>query len=64
MTKLQLQVLRKVRERTRDGSWYRAEGNGERVTLASLWRAGSLTRRAWRGVAGAADAAHEYRGKP
>lgn len=41
--------------------WFRARSNGERVTLASLWRAGVLERRAWRGIEGEADAAHEYR---
>lgn len=41
--------------------WHRARSSGERVTLASLWRKGILDRRAWRGVEGAADAAHEYR---
>lgn len=41
--------------------WYRAQGNGERATLASLWRAGVLERRTWRGIEGEADAAHEYR---
>jgi len=42
-------------------SWYRAADSGQRVTLASLWRHGVLERRAWRGVEGEADAAHEYR---
>ena len=41
--------------------WYRAQGSGERVTLASLYRKGRLTRRAWRGREGEPDAAHEYR---
>jgi hypothetical protein len=40
---------------------YRAESSGERVTLASLARAGALTRRVWRGVEGDSNAAHEYR---
>lgn len=40
--------------------WYRASGNGERVTLASLHRKGLLRRRAWRGTEGDVDAAHEY----
>lgn len=43
------------------GQWYRAASSGERVTLASLWRRGWLGRRTWRGVEGAANAAHEYR---
>jgi hypothetical protein len=48
-------------------SWYRAGSSGlghprgEAVTLASLYRAGVLERRAWRGREGEADAAHEYR---
>jgi hypothetical protein len=45
----------------RAGMWHRAIGSGERVTLASLWRRGLIERRAWRGVEGQADAAHEYR---
>ena len=48
-------------------AWYRAgqagigHPRGEAVTLESLWRLGFLERRAWRGVEGQADAAHEYR---
>lgn len=42
-------------------AWYRADGNGERVTLASLYRAGVLDRRARRGEEGSAAAAYEYR---
>lgn len=41
-------------------TWFRARSSGERVTLASLYRARLLERRAWRGVDGAADAAYEY----
>jgi len=41
--------------------WFRARTNGERVTLASLWRMGFLERRVWRDREGEADAAHEYR---
>jgi hypothetical protein len=61
LTKLQRHVFRKVADVHRQGLWYRAEGNGERVTLASLFRAGLLARRAWRGIEGTSDAAHEYR---
>jgi hypothetical protein len=61
LTKLQRYVFGKVAGHHRKGLWYRAEGNGERVTLASLFRAGLLARRAWRGNEGEADAAHEYR---
>jgi len=60
MTKIQRCVLGRVAAATLAGVWYRADGNGERVTLASLWRCGVLKRRAWRGVEGKADAAHEY----
>lgn len=61
MTKLQIEVACKVIARyRRTGGWYRAHGNGERVTLASLYRAGVLQRRAWRGVEGHPDCAHEY----
>jgi len=45
-------------------NWYRAAHSGQRVTLASLWRRDVLERRAWRGVEGEADAAHEYRLSP
>ena len=42
------------------GQTYRAKTQGERVTLASLYRAGFLDRRPWRGRAGSPDAAYEY----
>ncbi len=42
------------------GRWYRATTSGERVTLASLYYNGLLDRRAWRGIAGHANAAYEY----
>lgn len=61
MTKLQRHVFRVVAAHHLRGFWYRAAGSGERVTLASLYRAGVLTRRAWRGKDGEADAAYEYR---
>lgn len=60
-TKLQRYVLGVVFAHHRRGLWYRAAGNGQRVTLASLFRAGMLSRRAWRGKEGEPDAAHEYR---
>jgi hypothetical protein len=50
-----------VRGWVRAGTWHRAHGSGQRPTLASLYRKGLLSRRAWRGVDGEADAAHEYR---
>lgn len=59
-TQLQVLVLLTVIRATRQGNWYRAASSGQRVTLASLYRHGYLTRRAWRGVEGEADAAHEY----
>lgn len=40
--------------------WYRARTSGERVTLASLWRAGALDRRPHRGREGEPNAAYEY----
>ena len=66
MTDRQYKVLRLVYAATMNGAWYRAvtkgySGGGERVTLASLFRAGPLERRAWRGVAGEPDAAYEYK---
>lgn len=61
MTQRQQETFRRVLRSTLGGTWYRASGSGERVTLASLFRAGALSRRAWRGNEGAPDAAHEYR---
>ena len=61
MTKLQRYVFGVVSAHHLRGLWYRAAHSGERVTLASLYRAGVLTRRAWRGNEGEADAAYEYR---
>ena len=60
MTELQQIVAGKVAAATMRGEWYRAESSGERVTLASLLRAGALVRRVWRGRTGGANAAHEY----
>lgn len=42
-------------------AWYRAADQGERVTLASLYRHDVLERQARRGTEGAANAAYEYR---
>lgn len=61
MTKLQRYVFGVVAARHLRDLWYRAASSGERVTLASLYRAGVLKRRAWRGNEGEADAAYEYR---
>jgi hypothetical protein len=61
VTKLQRYVLGKVSAQHLRGLWYRAATSGERVTLASLYRAGALKRQAWRGQEGEADAAYEYR---
>lgn len=61
-TKRQQEVALKVaRHQFRDNGWYRAEHPGQRVTLASLFRAGVLRRRAHRGVEGQPDAAYEYK---
>lgn len=60
MTRRQLEVLCSVTADNMSGRWYRARSNGERVTLASLWRSGALERRARRGKEGEPDAAHEY----
>jgi len=60
VTERQKEVTLAVGRATMRGTWYRAASSGQRVTLASLFRAGMLKRRAWRGVEGAADAAHEY----
>jgi len=63
LTATQRQVFAAAVRATRadPGSWYRARDQGERVTLASLWRQGLLNRRAWRGAEGDANAAYEYR---
>lgn len=59
MTERMEEVLWAVRTHQRKtGRWYRATGNGERVTLAALWRCGQLERRVWRGKH--PNAAHEY----
>lgn len=57
----QRHVLAVVILATAKGKWIRATRSGERVTLASLHRAGLVLRRAWRGAEGEADAAHEYK---
>lgn len=60
MTELQRQTVRAIR--AVHPRWYRADGSGQRVTLASLYRhAGVLERRAHRGREGEANAAYEYR---
>jgi hypothetical protein len=57
---LQQATLRSVAKVHARGGWYRASGNGERVTLASLYRNGLLARRAWRTGRSSANDAHEY----
>jgi hypothetical protein len=61
VTSLQRSVLTLVQNATKRGEWYRADGRGQRVTLASLYRKGLIDRRARRGKEGDADAAYEYR---
>jgi hypothetical protein len=62
MTNIQRQLLIVVARKTLlEKAWYRAQSSGERVTLASLYRAGVLQRRAWSGKEGEASAAHEYK---
>lgn len=62
LTKLQCTVFSKVRAMNKlvTGPWYRAQSNGERVTLASLFYADLLQRRAWRTAKCRADNAYEY----
>lgn len=64
MTDRQVLVLENVLYATRRGRWYRAAGQGERVTLAFLYRRGVLVRRVHRGQEGGANAAHEYQVAP
>jgi hypothetical protein len=61
VTKVQRYVFGVVSAHHLRGLWYCAASSGERVTLASLYRAGALKRRAWRGNEGEANAAYEYR---
>lgn len=60
MTGPQRETVRDVTRAHRGGRWYRAAGNGQRVTLAALFRHSVLERRVWRVGAQAADSAHEY----
>jgi hypothetical protein len=53
-------VLYSVGHTNATGEWHRAEGNGQRVTLAALYRRGYLIRRKWRIGRNSADDAHEY----
>jgi hypothetical protein len=59
VTKLQVTVM--VAATGAYPRWFRARRNGERVTLASLYRAGFLERRPRRGEDGGANTAYEYR---
>lgn len=61
LSDLQRQTLARCIRARETGTWYRAAGNGERVTLASLYRRGFCMRRCHRGREGEPDAAHEYR---
>jgi hypothetical protein len=63
MTNTQKLVFQNVLRQTLAGRWYRAAGNGERVTLASLFRYGALIRRVWKRE-GTPYPAHEYRVSP
>lgn len=62
LSEIQKEVIRKVGAvHRKSGQWFRAEGRGQRVTLASLWRKGVLVRRIHRKGKNSADDAHEYR---
>jgi hypothetical protein len=60
LSPVQKLVLAKVYRANIKGERYRAARSGERVTLASLFRAHLLERWVWRGIEGEANAAHEY----
>jgi hypothetical protein len=57
----QRETLARCIKARENGTWYRASGNGERVTLASLYCRGLCVRRCHRGREGESNAAHEYR---
>ena len=59
LTSLQQETLAGAIRAREMGAWFRATRNGQRVTLASLFRRGLLVRRVWRGHG--PNAAHEYR---
>ena len=61
MTGPQEETWDAVAEANLAGKWYRASSNGQRVTLAALWRHGVLERRVWRHGKNSSDNAHEYR---
>jgi len=54
------QLVRALRARQDGTEWIRSQDHGQRVTLASLYTRGLLTRRAW-AKAGTTSPAHEYR---
>jgi hypothetical protein len=60
VTDLQRKVACKVGAATMRNEWYRAESSGERITLASLLRAGVVVRQVWRARTRDTNAAHEY----
>lgn len=62
MTTLQVNVM--MAARGAYPRWFRARRNGERVTLASLYRGGLMERRTRRGVEGQSNAAYAYRPTP
>jgi hypothetical protein len=64
VTDRQILVFENVQLATRKGRWYRAAGQGERVTLAFLYRSGKLIRRVRDGKEDDASAAHEYQITP
>lgn len=61
LSPVQRSVLAAVHRAHENGQWFRARTSGERVTLASLYRHGLLTRYAWRTGKSSADDAYEYK---
>jgi hypothetical protein len=61
LSEAQRGTLAAVHRAHENGQWFRARSGGERVTLASLYRYGLLTRRVWRAGKQEADNAHEYK---
>lgn len=61
LTPVAIESLKHVAREHAADRWARARRSGERPSLSALETRGLVVRRAWRGQAGDADAAYEYR---